>query len=96
MDIRRFLARLLGIAILGCLGVLWLIAGLSAVLEFAAGYGHPLGAYTGQEDDRSGALVSLAAFIALSIVIAAGIWLNGRILRRIHNRPRLQRFKARV
>lgn len=83
MHVRRFFARLLGVAILTCLGVLWLIAGLMAVLEFATGYGHPLGAYTGQEDDRQGALVSLAGFIVLSIAIAVGIWLHRKIMRRI-------------
>jgi hypothetical protein len=88
VHIQRLFVRLLGLAILTCLGVLWLIDGLFAALEFATGYGHPLGTYTGQEDDRSGAWESLAGFIVLSIAIAAGIWLNGKITRRTHNRPR--------
>lgn len=88
VNVQRFFARLLGLGILTFLGVLWLIAGILAAADFATGYGHPLGTYTGQEDDRQGALVSLAAFVVLSIAIAVGIWLNGKIIRRINNRPR--------
>lgn len=88
VHVQRFFARLLGLGILTFLGVLWLIAGFLAAVDFATGYGHPLGAYTGQEDDRQGAWVSLAAFIVLSIAIAVGIWLNGKITRRINDRHR--------
>lgn len=87
-DVQRLFARLLGLVIFTCLGVLWLLAGFLSAADFATGYGQPLGAYTGQEDDRTGALIFLAAFVALSITIAADIWLNGKIIRRINGRPR--------